>query len=362
MTGPVAREQPPTPPDASVFDLLIPVLRRWKLVVGLPLAAGLLAAVLSLILPPKYTASTSFVPAASSSGSSLPQGLQGLAGLAGLATQFGLNIGSGTAFSPDFFAEVLTSRELLRATLLTQFDDPRQPGSQRTLLDVLKVRGTTQERRMGDGIRRLRGATSEHVDRRTGIVTLEVIGRWPALAAAVANRMVELLNQFNLEQLQSQSRARRRFAGARKDQAEQEQREAEAQHLKFLQSNRRYDASPLLSFEQNRLSAQVQLRQNIVQTLTREYEEARIAEVRDTPVLTTIDPAVPPDRRTSPKRTLMVLLAMLASGFTALALVYVAEYQRVARLEHGSQYRAYLEAWRDAKAELRRALRIRNSR
>jgi tyrosine-protein kinase Etk/Wzc len=173
---------------------------------------------------------------------------------------------------------------------------------------------------------------------------------------------VELLNQFNLERLQSQSRARRRFAAERKDQAEQELHEAQAQHLKFLQSNRQYDASPLLSFEQNRLSAQVELRQNLVQTLTREYEEARIAEVRDTPVLTTIDPAIPPDRRTSPKRKLVVLLAMVASGFTALALVYLGEYQRVARLEHESQYRDFLQAWRDAKAGLRRALRIRNPR
>jgi uncharacterized protein involved in exopolysaccharide biosynthesis len=307
-------------------------------------------------------ATTTFMPAASSGSSSMSQGPGGLAGLAGLATQFGLNLGSGSAASPEFFAAVLRSRELVQATLLTEFDDPRTPGSKRPLIDVLRVSGTPEARRMGNGILILRGSTLARVDRKTGIVTLEVRGKWPGLEAAVANRMVELLNQFNLERLQSQSRARRRFAGERKDQAEQELRDAQARHLKFLQSNRQYEASPLLTFEQNRLAADVQLRQDIVQTLTREYEEARIAEVRDTPVLTIIDSAIAPDRRFSPKRKAMVLLAMLASGFTALALIYLGEYKRVARLEHESQYRDFLEAWRDAKAGLRRALGFRNPR
>src|SRR5207249_3673934 len=162
--------------------------------------------------------------------------------------------------------------------------------------------------------------------------------------------------------LQSQSRERRRFVGERLQQAERELRDAEAQHLRFLQANRRYAGSPLLAFEENRLTRQVQLRQEVFQTLTREYEEARIAEVQDTPLLTTIDPAVPPDRRTSPRRKLMVLLAAIASGLTALALAYVGEYHRTAQAQDGSQYRNFLEAWRDATAEFRAALRLRKPR
>jgi uncharacterized protein involved in exopolysaccharide biosynthesis len=269
-----------------------------------------------------------------------------------------MNIGGGGSLSPDFFAQVLTSRELLRATLQSEFDDPERPGSSRALLDILHVRGNTDERRMDNGIRRLERATSQRVDRRTSIVTLEVKGRPPALVAGITNRMVELLNKFNLERLQSQSRERRRFAGERRDQAERELREAEAQHLKFLQSNRRYADSPLLSFEQNRLSREVQLRQDVIQTLTREYEEARIAEVRDTPLLTIIDPAVPPSRRSFPPRTLLVFIALVAGGFTALALVYLAEYKQTAQREDGSQYRRFLQAWTDAKSELRVALRF----
>ncbi len=345
-----------TAPEATVFDAVIPLVRRWKLVLGLPLAAGIVGAVIALALPSIYTARTTFIPAVSGATPSLP------GGIAALATQFGLNVGSGTSLSPDFFAEVLSSRELLKAALLSDFDDPQRPGASRTLLELLNVRGKTENERIDMGVRRLEQEISQRVDRRTGIVTLEVKGRPRALVAAVANRMVELLNKFNLERLRSQSRERRRFAGERKDEAERELRAAEAQHLKFLQSNRRYAGSPLLSFEQDRLARQVQLRQEVFQTLTREYEEARIAEVRDTPLLTIIDPAVPPQRRSFPPRRLMVLLALVAGFLTALALVYVAEYKRAAQQGDPAQYRHFLQAWRDAKAEFWTALRIRNPR
>jgi uncharacterized protein involved in exopolysaccharide biosynthesis len=275
-----------------------------------------------------------------------------------LASQFGLNVRSTTSFSSDFFAEVLDSRELLRATLLSKFADPDRPGSSRILLDILDVRGRTEEDRINEGIRRIEEDISQRVDRRTGIVTLSVTGPSPTLVAAIANRMIQLLNTFNVERLQSQSRERRRFAGERKDQAERELREAEAQHLKFLRTNGRYVHSPLPSFEEDRLTRQIQLRQEVFQMLTREYEEARIAEVRDTPVLTIIDPAVPPDRRSSPQRGKIVFLVLIASGLTALALAYLAEYQRLARLEDGPEYRQFRQALADAKTGLRTVLRI----
>src|SRR5437773_4719473 len=104
--------------DPWLFGTLTPLLRQWRLVVGLPLGASLLAAAIAFVLPPSYTGTTTFVPAVGGNAGNFP------GGLASLATQFGLNVTTNTSFSSDFFAEVLGSRELLRATLLTQFDDP----------------------------------------------------------------------------------------------------------------------------------------------------------------------------------------------------------------------------------------------
>src|SRR5437899_7290102 len=84
-------------PEGTVFDAVIPLVRRWKLVLRLPLGAGIVGAALALTLPSIYTARTTFVPAVSGATPSLP------GGVAALATQFGLNFGSGTSLSPDFF-------------------------------------------------------------------------------------------------------------------------------------------------------------------------------------------------------------------------------------------------------------------
>lgn len=348
-----------TPPGeeagTSLFEILTPLLHSWKAVVGCPLIAGIIVAGVTLLLHPTFTATTTFVPVAPATSATLPSGLASLAG------EFGVNLGSTAAVSPDFFAEVLTSHELLSATLRSEFDDPRAHSVGRaTLIEILEIKGKTPTELRENGIRELETDVTQRVDRRTGIVTLTVEGRSPALVAAVANHMVELLNTFNLERLQLQSHERRRFVGDRLQQADSELHSAETAHLRFLQANRRYADSPLLAFEENRLSRQVQLRQEVFQTLTREYEEARIAEVRDTPVLTVIDPAVPPDRRSAPRRKLLVFLALLTGALTALPWAYLSEYRRAANRETGS-YGAFVRAWRDMRDEFAGILRLRKS-
>src|SRR5207247_574489 len=54
------------------------LLRRWRLVAGLPVAAAFLTVLVSLFVPPSYTATTTFVPE-SPLGSRAPAGLAGLA-------------------------------------------------------------------------------------------------------------------------------------------------------------------------------------------------------------------------------------------------------------------------------------------
>lgn len=332
--------------DISLFELLTPLVRRRRLVAGIALAGALIAAVVLLLQKPVYTATVTFTPE-TSQASSLAGSIAGLAGLAG---QIGIAVPSAGSVSPDFFATVLHSREILRSTLQTEFADPKSgSGVRHSLLDILEVKGKTPEQRLQEGTRRLQNQTEAGIDRRTGIVNLSVEMPSPDLAAAVANLMVDQLNRFNLERRQSQSREERRFSGDRLATAERELRAAEQAHLSFLQRNRVYTESPLLNFEANRLSREVQLKQEVFLTLTKSYEQARISEVRDTPVLTVIDPAVPPAKRTRPRRTLGVLVAFLVSGLVGTAAAYVVDLRARGRWRGRSDYRELQEAWEEAK-------------
>jgi uncharacterized protein involved in exopolysaccharide biosynthesis len=299
--------------------LLGPVRRRWRLVAVCSLAAGLLAAVISLLLPSVYTAQTTFTPVASSQGMS-----GGLASLMGLAGQLGLSslasAGAG-GLPPEYFAEVLHSRSVLEGTLQSSFPVGDSAGPQRTLLDILEVKGSTLRGRLEDGVRELDDHIVASVDKRTGVVSLRVKSRSPAVSAGVANRMVDLLDAFNLDRRQVQSREQRRFTGERVQQAQQELRDAEAALLRFLTANREYRGSPLLEYQAAKLQRDVQVKQEVYLTLAKAYEEARIAEVRDIPVLTVIDSAVAPVRRSFPRRTLNTLLGLLLGAIAGLGVV-----------------------------------------
>ncbi len=333
--------------DISLFEVLTPLVRHWKLVFGTATACAIIAAVLLLLQRPVYTAETNFTPETPNT-SGLASSLVGLAG------QLGLSDPVSGAASPEFFARLLHSREVLRSTLLTEFPNPEGPaGGKRQLLDLLEIPGNSLEERLQAGAQTLMQATEAEVDQATGIVTLSVEMYSPTLAAATANRMLELLNEFNLERRQSQSHEQRRFTGDRLREAEQELREAERAQLRFLQNNRQYHGSPLLEFQAAQLERTVQLKQEVFLTLTKAHEEARIAEVRDTPVITVVDPAVAPARRSRPRRALGVTLAFGVGTVLGISLVYLGVFRRRVRRDRASDYMEFRAALDEARGRAR---------
>jgi uncharacterized protein involved in exopolysaccharide biosynthesis len=278
-----------------------------------------LAAVVSLLLPPAYTAQTTFTPVASSQGVS-----GGLASLVGLAGQLGLSsLTSGGSISPEYFAEVLHSRSILEATLQSRFPVGDSAGTPTLLLDILDIDAPTPQARMEESVKMLDARVIASVDKRTGIIALRVMWPSPGMAAGVANRMVKLLNEFNLDRRQVQSREQRRFTGERVQEAKAELGGAEAALLRFLQTNREYRGSPVLEYQASKLQRDVEVKQEVYLTLAKAYEEARIAEVRDIPVLTIIDEAVPPVLRSSPRRKLNTMVGLLLGGIVGIAVVFL---------------------------------------
>ena len=344
-------ERPGPEGDISLFEMLAPLVRGWRLIAGTAIACAVVAAIVLLLQRPVYTAETSFTPE-TPSGSAVSGSIAGLAGLAG---QLGLGASLSASVSPDFFARLLHSRELLRSVLITEFPDPRDTGTKRPLLDLIGVPAEAPEARLQEGARRLTVQTEAKVDKPTGMVTLEVEMHSAALAAAVANRMIELLNHFNLERRQSQSHEQRRFTGDRLKSAEQELRDAERAQLRFLQTNRQYQGSPMLEFQAEQLERAIRVKQEVFLTLTKAHEEARIAEVRDTPVLTVVDPAVAPAKRTRPRRALGVSLAFVLGTVLGISMVYLGVYRRRVRREAAPDYMAFQAAVEEARGRFARS-------
>jgi len=124
---------------------------------------------------------------------------------------------------------------------------------------------------------------------RTGTVRLSVTTPYAALALRVNQRLLEAAEPVQSRQRQSQAAAERRFTEQRLDEVKQELSHAEDKLQAFLQRNRDYRDSPQLSFEQDRLAREVARQQQLYTSLSQAYEQAKIEEVRDTPVFTVVE-------------------------------------------------------------------------
>ena len=342
---------PPAADEIRLLDFLGILLRQWKLTAGVPLLFGVAAGLASLVLPKTYGAEAKFVPEAKQPGLSLPSGLASLAG-----AQLGLSLG-GSQYGPDFYAQLVTSRNILDTLLLTPFAvSARDNVARRRLVDILPVKGITEAKRLDRGERKLRESISTSVALGTGVVTLRVELRDPVLAASVANEILAQLQRFNTQTRQLQARERRRFAGERAAEAATELAAAEDALKAFLEQNLRYEESPRLRFEYDRRQRQITLAQESYLSLRREYDRARIDEVNDTPVLTIIDPALPPQRVAWPQPWLFILVALLVGAMVGVTGALGRD--AVHRLEQRGDpdYRVLASDWTRLKGRLARLL------
>jgi uncharacterized protein involved in exopolysaccharide biosynthesis len=340
---------PPSPAEGTephLFDLVAIAARRWRWTVALPTVVLTAAVGFALVIPSRYTARTTVI-----AESRTPKGLP--AGLAGLAGTLGLNLDLGQAQSPKLYAEVAKSRGLVTALLRDSFPDRDASDRPTPLIELLGIRGRSSADSVARGVKWLTPRIDAQVEQQTSIVAISVTLRDPGLAAAVTSRIVDHLNRFNTEQRQSQARERRRFVEGRVEAAQGSLADAEGALRAFYERNRNWQQSYGLTFEEGRLRRDVDTRQEVILTLTREYETARIEEVNDTPVLTVIDPAVAPRDRSFPRLGLFGGVALVAGLLFGVVGALLAETLDRARQGDPARHGAMRLALADARADLR---------
>jgi uncharacterized protein involved in exopolysaccharide biosynthesis len=274
--------------------------------------------------------------------------------LSQLGPQFGLALGRPDAGSPEFYASLLQSKELQRDVLTSQYHVAGGTPFQGNLIQYLKIDEPDQDQAVILAVRALRGMVSVTTDRTTGLVNLQATTTSPELSVQIAARFLDLVNTYNLRRQQSQAKSEREFLEQRIVEARDSLSEAENAFARFLARNRRYTDSPELTAEASRLERQANLRQQLYLSLSQYYEQAKVEEVRNTPLINVIQhPEGFVEHK--PRGTVVkVLLALLLGAFAGALFAFASE--RAQRLE-GPELREYTE-FRAGLAQFLSRLRI----
>lgn len=336
--------------EISLVQIINVVVREWRLVVVLPIVLMVLAGALSLSQTRRYVASASFIPQAAEGGAG--------GGAAALAERFGVNLGTERlGQSPQFYVELLRSASLLRDAVESEYEVPSDDGGvwRGSLVEYWELDGYAGPEPAELLAREiLDRAVSTSVSRETGIVRLSAVSPEPALAEQILERLLELLNQYNLEVRRSRAQEEGRFIGTLLTDARAELRAAEGALQNFLRQNREFGNSPELAFEYDRLQRQVLMRQELYTSLLRSQEQARIDGVRDTPLFTVIDHPAGSAEPRARGTVLRALLGFAVGLVLAVILAFLRESVRRGRGAedphvrelHGLVRQAWSDAWR----------------
>jgi uncharacterized protein involved in exopolysaccharide biosynthesis len=288
--------------ERSAFDLELVARfarRHWRTVAVCSVGLATLFIGAAIVSGREYVSSASFT----SEGSAK-------AGIASLAGQFGVTIPtSNRSETPEFYIDLLRSRVILRPVVESSFLVAEKGGERISFYDLFRIRAGSAEGRAQRAVRALSSRVTASAARTTGVVRVQVKSKWPSVSKAILESLISGAHEFNLRARRSQASEERKFVEGRLQLADVALRAAEDSLQLFLKANRQYQSSPELQFAYQRRARAVAVQQQLYTSLAVSYEEVRAREVRDTPVITIVEPPLLPVMPESRH-----LLALLAAG------------------------------------------------
>jgi uncharacterized protein involved in exopolysaccharide biosynthesis len=405
--------QPTEPPgndedEINLTDLVLVLLKRKRMIIFLVLAAMVVSAVYSLLIPKTYTATARILPPQKSES-----GLSGILSGGGAFESMGLSL-LGTKSSTDVFVGILESRTV--ADILIKKFDLQEVYNQKNVDTVYKT---------------LAARTKTNVSRKSQIVSVAVDDRNPGRAAEMANAYVDALDHVNrtvniseghrkrvfledrvekvkkdlvtaetaLKEFQQKykliaidEQAKVTIEGAAKIKGEIIAAQIELEVLKQFGTERQNEAImlkskiaemehhlsrigqgnpeksegpegkpfkrvmpdfyipfselPELGMQLARLTRDAKVQAKVFELVTSQYELAKIEEAKDMNTIQVLDKAVPPETRSSPKRTQIVILSAVVAFFLAIFLAFFLEYVERLKTNDPERFQALREGLR----------------
>jgi len=372
-----------TPPEiangeaADSFDAVIALIERWKLISLGALIAGLLALVISYVIPQTFTARTSFLPPQQQGAAA--SALNSLGALANLAG------GGGIRTPADQFVALLQSANV-----------------QDRIIEKYKLIEVYDVKFRADARRELAEKARVSLSKRDGIISIEVDDHSPQRAAEMANSYVDQLRRLTSTLAISEAQQRRVFFERQMTQtrdsltAAQVALQASGFNAGALKSEPRAAAEAFAKLRAELTATEVRLQalrgslvdaapevvqqlavvnalrsqvaraesqtesdagvnyvskfrefkyqETLFELFARQYELARVDEAREGALIQVIDVAQPPERKSSPRRARVALLTTFGTGLLLAALVLLRRRWQTLPPDHSLRLRRAISA------------------
>ena len=275
-----------------------------------PLSAGFAVAVIvalfTLALPNFYRSEARILPVDSKSSS-------GLGGLAATAAAFGVTVPSGDGGDANF-VDILNSRWMAENLLNKKFTFKdrssmlgRDEIHSETLCEYLG------EKNIDRSIVKLATILGASRDLKTKVITIWAETKSPTLSQEIIQATTKFLEEYVQRKGQTRGGAKAAFAEARLKEAQEESIKAELEFKRFLETNRNFTTSgdPTVRLMGMRLEGEFKLRQQLINTLAVNREQALLEEKNDVPILNVLDEGNLPIERSRPIRSKFIFVAFL---------------------------------------------------
>jgi tyrosine-protein kinase Etk/Wzc len=359
--------------EVSLLDISVVLLERKRFIVRFVLGAAALAIVVSLLLPVRYEAKIVLLPPAqnSSIGASLLGQLGNMGALGSLASLAGggLNLKNPA----DMYVSLLTSRTvedamIQRFGLMQEYHEKRMSDAEKafehrstavagskdglirlTVEDGDPKRAAELANGYVEEFRKLSGSLAITEAARRRLFFEQQLQQSKESLTAAEDAMTKTQQSTGVLQIDSQARALIESAAILRGQVVAKQVQIEGmrsfatddnpnvilakQELAALQSQldrvagSKQDLGSDINMSKGRVTQSgmeylrrfrdLKYQETIFELLAKEFEVAKLDEAREGAIVQVVDVAVPPDRKSSPHRTLIVIGATILSFFVA---------------------------------------------
>ncbi|PKN65140.1 MAG: lipopolysaccharide biosynthesis protein [Deltaproteobacteria bacterium HGW-Deltaproteobacteria-15] len=393
----------PEEEEIKLTDLLLVLLRRKMMIVLLVVLAIVVSVILSLQIPNKYTATARILPPRDSTSSGISGILSQAGTIGGLASQFigggkstsdiyvgimqsrtvadtlikkfDLQKHYGQTFRADVYL-TLTSRTKFEVSPTAQIvsvsveDVDRERAAQmaNTYIEALDQINRTVNTNEGQRKRvflekRLQSVkedlaraetTLKEFQEKYKVVAIEeqakaTIGGAAAIIGQIiaAQTELEVLKQFGTER---QNEAVMLSSKVEELQRHLSRMESGNPGKDVLQDSKMgnqgipgfyipFDDLPNLGLQLVRLMREAKVQEEVFKLLTSQFEVAKIEEAKDVNTIQVLDRAVPPDKKSGPKRGIIVIASTVAGFFVAVFIAFFLEYLQRVRTNEPDLYR-----------------------